>query len=152
MYEVYANVLHPVSPEFEEIKLGPVIFATGYQKNLSPFTPGNGGYYSPESLLRIAAMGRYQLLSKDDTGLNLRLDVSAGWQTAHEAAASLDPLAPDVTYAISPSNSSGFATTLDLDAHYNVSQNLRYGLLFSGQSSPDYSFLSAHIYLTYAWQ
>ncbi len=151
MVEAYVNVLHPVPSLLDRLALGPVIYTTSYQNNLSPFTPGNGGYYSPEKLLRLAAMARYQLLSKGDTGLNLRLDVSAGWQTAHEAAASLDPLAPDITYALSPSDSSGFATTLDLDTHYNVSRNWRYGLLFSGQKSPDYSFLSAHIYLTYLW-
>lgn len=151
MFEVYANVLHPLPALLDGLALGPLLYATGYQKNLSPFTPGNGGYYSPEKLLRVAAMTRYQILSKNDTGLNLRLDASLGWQTSSEATASLDPLAPNPKYTLNPNQNSGFAATLDLDMYHSVDTYWRYGLLFSGQSSPDYSFLSGQIYLTYTW-
>jgi hypothetical protein len=83
--------------------------------------------------------------------LNLRLDASLGWQTSSEATASLDPLAPNPKYTLNPNQNSGFAATLDLDMYHSVGTYWRYGLLFSGQSSPDYSFLSGQIYLTYTW-
>jgi len=128
-----------------------MLYATGYQKNLSAFTPGNGGYYSPEKMLRLAAMFRYQILAHDHSGINMRLDASLGWQTADEAAASLKPLAAEVQYTLSPGHNSGLAATADLSIYCKANQNWRYGLLLSGQNSPDYSSFSSQIYLMYAW-
>lgn len=49
-YKLSASLAYDLRPEgFDYLRVGPLVLVSSYQRNLSHFTYGHGGYYSPQS-------------------------------------------------------------------------------------------------------
>src|SRR3569832_2431656 len=73
--------------------VGPFIGYERYTKNLSHFTLGHGGYFSPQRLLRAGVA--WEGLTTEGAPFVARARVAAGYQTHRADAAPYLPLAPD---------------------------------------------------------
>lgn len=75
------------------LAIGPVAFLDGYKKNLSRFTLGHGGYFSPRRLIQ-TGLGA-SLLTAEGRPFVLRGSLAAGYESHRQASAPLFPLDPD---------------------------------------------------------
>ncbi|MCB1244165.1 MAG: BCSC C-terminal domain-containing protein [Akkermansiaceae bacterium] len=93
---------------FEYFSIGPSVHYEHYDKNLSQFTHGHGGYFSPDSMLQ-AMMG---VSFQTESGHPWMMEgfVGGGWQTNDQASAAVLPLSPDGRYYDSLSDSSAVFT------------------------------------------
>jgi hypothetical protein len=84
-------------PMFGDLTIGGNLFGMHYQHNLSFFTFGHGGYFSPESFVLASVPITYQ----GHTGLNFHYDVvgSAGVQAFQEDSSPFFPTRPDLQAA-----------------------------------------------------
>lgn len=98
-------------PGFDYFSIGPALAYEHYEKNLSHFTLGHGGYFSPAHYIN-AGLG-VQFLSEEGRPLVFKGHVSAGMQFTKQADAPWFPtLAPGLgTYQ----DDSGFSLTDALD-------------------------------------
>lgn len=130
--------------KFEYISVGPTYRFETFDHNLSGFTLGHGGYYSP-SELHEAGMG-LNFLTKEDRRFIVRGNVSLGYQTADQDAAPDFPLAEvrNDTF-FSASSSSGFAPTGQVQAAWLVSDRFILEGGAYGLDSDDYSEYGAFV-------
>ncbi len=150
MAEIYANLLRPLETHWSA---GPELYTTAYAYNLSQFTPGHGGYYSPEYLLRLGGLIRYARdWHEQGAGWHTRFQAGLGWQQAHEAAASLNPLTGEGANDYAANTSRGLAGHLELELGYITQSRWRFGLLLVAQESPSYSLFKGLLYVGYRWQ
>lgn len=77
----------------DRVTVGPYVGYERYAKNLSHFTLGHGGYFSPQRLLRAGVA--FQGTSDEGRDFVARARVAAGIQTHAAGAAPYLPLAPD---------------------------------------------------------
>jgi tetratricopeptide (TPR) repeat protein len=152
-----ASFLGSVGAEWEvhdwgghTVVLGANVFAMGYQKNLSQFTLGHGGYFSPE----VFARGSAPLRWRGDSGRlrwNLTLDPGISWFRSERA-----PLFPtdsvlqqarrtvaeeveDPSLAFYPADSQlGFSFTGDGRIHYELTRLLDLGAFGAMRVAPEF--------------
>lgn len=74
---------------FQYLSIGPSYQYESFQRNLSGFTFGNGGYYSPQSFNAAGIAASFQ--TRESRPLLVKGTAFAGWQTARENAAPLFP-------------------------------------------------------------
>ncbi|HES76730.1 MAG TPA: hypothetical protein ENO09_06975 [bacterium] len=149
MVELYANLLRPMEDHWSA---GPELFATAYTNNLSQFTPGHGGYYSPQYLLRLGGLLRYASnMPKDSPGWHTRLQAGLGWQQAHEEAADYNPLTGEDPDYYKASTSRGLSGSAELELSYVTQKQWRVGLLLFAQESPSYSSFKGTLSASYRW-
>ncbi len=74
------------------LQAGPVLAWEGYRHDLSAFTWGHGGYFSPRAYTRLGAAVQFETASRPDWLLAGRL--SAEWQRVERHAAPCHPLPP----------------------------------------------------------
>ena len=121
----------------DELPAGLDLVYFGYDKNQRLFTPGNGGYFSPESYVAANIPVDWRARSGN---LALRLGGTVGYQTYREKAAQYFPLDPalqaqadqaaaDPTLksTLPASSNSGVTGGLRGDIEYSVTPNLRLG-------------------------
>jgi len=77
--------------EQETLELGPYLYYTAYAENLSHFTLGHGGYYSPQRMLQLG-IGASWLRERQRSVLHF--EASLGYQSQHEDAVAYFPLNP----------------------------------------------------------
>ena len=74
------------------LQAGPVLAWEGYRRDLSAFTWGHGGYFSPRAYTRLGAAVQFETASRPDWLLAGRL--SAEWQRVERNAPPCHPLPP----------------------------------------------------------
>jgi len=64
-----------------------------YEKNLSQFTLGHGGYFSPDYLIQ--PVGSVNLLTHEGRPFIVKSDIGLGFQNHHQESSPFFPLEPD---------------------------------------------------------
>jgi len=110
--------------------LGPAVTYEHFAKNLSNFTYGQGGYFSPNYLLQgvLAA----QAMTREGRNYLVRASLSAGMQTYREDASPFFPLASHNDHEFKKETSTTFIALVDLEGmlmlnqHWAVSAHVAY--------------------------
>ena len=80
------------APGFRFLQAGPTLGWEGYRHDLSGYTWGHGGYFSPQSLTHVGTAVQFEIAATDDLLLAGRL--STKWQRMERNAAPCHPLPP----------------------------------------------------------
>lgn len=107
-----------------------------YSRNLSQFTVGHGGYFSPQRYWRIGPS--FDFMTEENRSFMVKGRISAGRTGKREQAAPFFPLSPDGrSYA--GSSGTGGAYDVELSAIWRVSDHVQLGATFAKRHSPQYS-------------
>lgn len=112
-------------PGMRFFSIGPGISYERYARNLSAFTWGHGGYFSPQDFASVGLNLLFQ--TEDAKRFVARGQASAGWQAVRQAAAPCFPLVPPLVTphpacsSIDASNSTGLSTSAELSWAYLLS-------------------------------
>ncbi|SDB11257.1 Flp pilus assembly protein TadD, contains TPR repeats [Pseudomonas sp. NFACC23-1] len=153
----------------ERLQTGLTLMYWGYDKDLSDFTLGQGGYYSPQHYYSLGVPLDYAWRNDD---WSVRLEGSLGWAYATTQASELYPLegaganwlshvqqagfsAEDVSQVKAASSTSGANMRLQGLVERRLSDHLVLGGGLAWQHSEDYAPSRALLYLRYTfdpWQ
>lgn len=121
---------------FDYAVLGISVSTDHYSKNLSQFTLGHGGYFSPQHYWRVGPS--LDFMTAENGRFMLRGRISLGRTGKREDAAPLFPLDPDGrTYA--ESRGAGNAFDIELAGAWRVSDTIQAGALLARRHSPQYN-------------
>ena len=70
--DVSYDIASQLSPKLDYWRIGPFISYNGYDKNLSGFTYGNGGYFSPSTFISVGAYSELLTLEAQQWQVRLR--------------------------------------------------------------------------------
>jgi len=141
---------------FHYFTIGPELAYQKFNRNLSHFTLGHGGYFSPESLIRLGLAINY--LSKEALRYTFKGRFSLGYQKQSEAAELLFPNATGFDPALTvggtalsyvKSSDSGLASDFELIGAYLVAPHWQLSGGATMRSSSSYSDFSLGISLRY---
>ena len=142
-----ASFDYSLSPlPFKYISVGPSYQYENFQHNLSGFTFGNGGYYSPQRFHKIGMAVNFQTL--DARRFVVKGSAFAGWQTAFQDRAPLFPLAPTSAFTAATTGS-GPNYYLSTDAIYRLSSHWALQGDVSYQRSPQYNSVVVGVQLRF---
>ena len=110
---------------FEYLSVGPSINYQHFDKNLSHFTLGHGGYFSPEHYYNIGAGVNF--LTEEGLAYVIKGRVTAGFQGIKEAASPWFPLLKPDAGRYGASHSSGEALDIELKGVWLVTPNIQLG-------------------------
>ena len=120
---------------FEYAAFGVETRYDGYRRNLSPFTLGNGGYYSPQKALYGGVALNFQ--TEERRPWVVRGRWSAGRVDRVQDDAQFFPLAPDGrTFA--GSRDYGNETNAEVSGIWQVTQRLQAGVILARSRAPQY--------------
>lgn len=143
----WGRLTRPIE-DVEGLRAGLVLYSSAFDKNLSYYTPGFGGYFSPEASVNITPA----LIYEGSLGaLELKTQAGLGWGYAKQASADGNPLSGQDPGKYPGGSSSGLASFLDVDARLPLDKNWALGLNLGGQSSPDYEEWYAWFYARYSF-
>lgn len=140
--ELYARALHPI-PGVPGLALGPELYTSRFDKNLSAFEPGHGGYFSPERFIKIGALASYETQLDQ---LELKFLAGLGWGWSRQAAADGNPLTGAAPDKYPSTKSDGVAYHARLDGRLPLSNRWSIGFSLGGQKSPDYTDWRVGVY------
>jgi tetratricopeptide (TPR) repeat protein len=138
-------------PGMRYFSLGPGLGYTRYRRNLSGFTWGQGGYFSPQNFTTLGALAVFQ--TADARPWVLAGQIQVGWQSLQQDASPCFALAPPVTAGqctgSNPSRSSGIGTSTALQGSVLLSPHwaLQGGVRL--RTGPAYQDRAAYIGLRY---
>ncbi len=141
---------YSLNPEpFKYLSLGPSYQYESFQRNLSGFTFGNGGYYSPQWFHRIGLAANFQ--TRDSRRFVVKGTTFVGWQTATEDAAPLFPLHNNgaftpATPSTGPNDFVALQGAYLLSSHWTLQGNVSY------LASPQYNFLALGFQLRFSFE
>ena len=141
----WGRVLRPIDG-MEGWRVGADMYTSAFDKNLSYYAPGFGGYYSPQASVNI---GPAVAIDQQYGALKLNVYAGLGWGYVQQAAADGNPLTGAEPGQYAASSSGGLSTHLDIDAKLPLDRNWTLGLNLAGQSSPDYEEWRAWLYASY---
>lgn len=144
---LYARTLRPVTSQ-PSLRLGPEFYGTAFNKNLSAFEPGHGGYFSPKLMYRLGGMAEYTLRLQD---LQLTLNAGIGWTENQERAAPGNPLTGLEPEKYRAARNSGMAYHAMLQGLWRLNPLWELGFHIGGQTSPEYEGWHAGIHLEHHW-
>ena len=122
--------------QFDYAVLGIEAGTHGYRRNLSQFTLGHGGYYSPQSVTRAGVAFNFLTSERQSWIASGRLSMGRAYRVQDEAP--FFPLAPDGrTYP--GSRDYGNDAMIELGAVWSVARQLQTGVLISRSVSPQYN-------------
>ncbi|XBS68477.1 cellulose synthase subunit BcsC-related outer membrane protein [Acerihabitans sp. KWT182] len=150
----------PYRTQNSEFKVGVSIDYEKFDKNLSYYTVGQGGYFSPQDYLSLAIPMEY---SHQYENLKLSLNGSVGYQSYHQDKSAYFPnnaalqselaaLAAedaDIDSEYSASGKNGIGYSLAVDADYRLSQNMHLGGKVGYDTFGSYSEGTGLIYFKY---
>lgn len=146
--ELYVWFNRPILAERFDLRLGPVFFYQGFDDNLSGFSVGHGGYFSPSSLIRLGGLIDFRKEVASDYFVAAKAGL--GWQASQQDCLSGLSLASGC-YKEGTSDS-GLATELQLGFVKAFGKQRNW--LFLGintQTSPQYNDLSFQLSWTHAF-
>jgi hypothetical protein len=133
-------------PDFSYITIGPAFSFEHYSENLSYFTFGQGGYFSPDYLLQGTIGGHF--LTKQGRRWLLKGDLDVGLQTYKQGTTAIFPLTDDISVYPQTDDqtfiaTAGLAGMLQLTPRWALGGHLGYN------RTADYSEFTAGLSLTY---
>ena len=126
---------------FDMLTLGPSYGFSAFGQDLSGFTPGQGGYYSPQSMHLLGAALR--LLTREGQDFSVRASLFSGLQLAQS-----NGTADGQGEHLRPTRQDGFNTTGEVTAAYRLSERWILGGMVRYQVSPQYNDVYAGLSLT----
>ena len=130
---------------FEYFSIGPVFTYDSFSRNLSHFTFGHGGYFSPQSMFQ----GVFGLDFMTEEGKNylVRGSVGAGAQTNTQDASPLFPLSSGADFYASDDSSSG-VFYVNVEAAHQLTEHLNFGISTSYAQTPQYNEFLGFLYIS----
>lgn len=120
-----------------------------YRDNLSQFTPGHGGYFSPQRYWRIGPS--LDFMTRENQSFMLRGRMAIGRTGKQESATPLFPLADDGRrYA--GSTDTGSAREAELGGVWQLSDRLQAGGWLSYRNSPQYRDRAAIFFIRFLFE
>ena len=118
----------------------------GYRYNLSQFTPGHGGYFSPQTFVQIKA--NLDFLTLENRRAILKGHLDAGRIYKHEATTPIIPL-PGYSELgnFQGSREWGWAYSVELDGAIQVSKHVQLGTQISYRTAPQYDELTGLLFV-----
>ena len=117
-----------------------------YQRNLSQFTPGHGGYFSPQSFLQLKA--NLDFLTKENRTTMIKGHLDAGRVYKRESMTPIIPLSGYSENGDYPGSKEwGWAYTVELEGAIQVSKHLQLGTQISYRAAPQYDETAAVLFL-----
>jgi hypothetical protein len=131
---------------FDDFSIGPVLDYSRFDKNLSHFTRGHGGYYSPQRDLGLALALYFQ--SAEAREWLVRGQARLGTRRQYEAASPWLPLAPDGRFFASARHT-GFGGGGELQGVWRLAPHWQLGAAAAYDRSPTFEQGSGYIFLRY---
>jgi hypothetical protein len=125
-------------PLFDSFTVGPSYQYDSYNRNLSAFTLGQGGYFSPQASHQIGVSIDFQ--SHDGQDFITRGNFFAGWATNYQASSPMFPLS-DNGERFPALHQYGASVTGEFAAAYRMTARLSLGGLVRFRQSPQYNDL-----------
>ena len=122
--DISTNIAPNVSDRLDYWRVGPYLSYLGFDENLSGFTYGHGGYFSPNYLVSLG--GYSELLTMEAHRWQLKVSTAVGLSKVNESAYSRFPLSDDDTQKsimASSSNSTGLSGNLKVEGQYRLSNH-----------------------------
>jgi len=117
-----------------------------YQHNLSQFTPGHGGYFSPQSFLQLKA--NLDFLTMENRKAILKGHLDAGRVFKREATTPIIPLSGYSDFGNYPgSREWGWAYTVELEGAVQLSKHVQMGTQISYRAAPQYNETAAMLFV-----
>ncbi|WP_192954731.1 cellulose synthase subunit BcsC-related outer membrane protein [Gallaecimonas mangrovi] len=152
--------LRPINEKNRQLQAGVNVTFEGYDKNMSNFSLGHGGYFSPQDYVAVAFPVSY---SEKHDNFNYTLKVAPGFQSYTENAVDYFPdddnlqsllelmTALGITDASAyPANSkSGFGLSFDAEGQYHFSPSVTLGGKLAFDNFGDYNESTVLLYLHY---
>jgi len=131
--------------DFHYINFGPVVSFYSYNKNLSFFTYGQGGYFSPEYL----AQGLISLQFMTEEGLDyiFKGELGLGGQANSQASSPFFPLAPDNRTYDGTNETTGILIS-NLKGLMFLTEHWAFGAEIGFNKTPSYEEVRGGIYTT----
>ena len=130
---------------FEYVNFGPVLTFYSYTENLSFFTYGQGGYFSPEYLAQ--GLLSLQFLTQEGREYLIKGELGIGGQSNKQASSPYFPLAPDDRTYEGSSDSTGIVIS-NLKGLMFLTEQWAFGAEIGYNKSPTYEELRGGIYTT----
>lgn len=134
---------------FEYFGIGPALSLGFYDKNLSQFTYGHGGYFSPRYTVQGSLAARF--MTKEGGNSLVRGNVGLGLQVNKQDAAPLFPDEPDGRW-YSSINSSGVTVGVDIEGLYMLDSHWAVGGQLALNVAPDYNDFSVRLSIQYFFE
>lgn len=145
--EFYGRALYPVD-SVQGLAVGPEIFANHFQRNLSYYDYGFGGYWSPERSVRLGGLASYDT---NIEGWQLKLLAGMGWGWETQAAADGNPITGANPGLYPASSTNGLVYLGQIDALYPIDKQWSIGFNLGGQKSTSYTEWRFGIYAESLW-
>src|SRR5262249_27246625 len=120
-----------------------------FDKNLSQFTLGHGGYFSPDYLIQ--PVGSLNFLTHEGRPFIVKGDIGLGFQNHHQETSPYFPLAPDGRF-YAASTDSGFVFYGELLAVARLSAHWQLGGGGAARRTADYHDESGLLFVRYLLQ
>ncbi|MEO1751689.1 cellulose synthase subunit BcsC-related outer membrane protein [Thiofaba sp. EF100] len=134
-YELYSRALRPIT-SIPGLSLGPELILSHYQRNLSAFEFGHGGYFSPDRYVQLGAVAKYET-HLDKLELNLQAGIGHNWNW--QAAAPGNPLTGEEPGKYPASSGKGIVYSALADGAWPLTPQWRIGITLGAQESASYS-------------
>jgi len=131
-------------PLFDSFTIGPSYLYDSYSRNLSGFTLGQGGYFSPQASHKVGISIDFQ--SRGGRDFVIRGNLFPGWSVNYQASSPVFPLS-DNGEQVPASHQHGESVSGELAAAYRVTARLSLGGLVRFRQSPVYNDLVVGLYL-----
>lgn len=137
---------------FDYFSIGPSLAYEHFEKNLSHFTPGHGGYFSPEHYIN--AGPSLQFLSEEGKPLVFKGHVMAGMQFIEQADSPLLPLlAPKIgKYQDNKGFSLSDALDIELKGVWLLAPNLQLGAGAAVRHTANYEDYTGGLFIRWLFQ
>jgi Tfp pilus assembly protein PilF len=134
---------------FDYLSLGPTVSFEHYQNNLSQFTLGHGGYFSPSRLFQLGLATNF--LTTEGQWFVLSGNASLGFQTQREESSPFFPLNPDGrSYAAD--SSTGITGSLELKGIMRLSEHWQLGGGVSVRQTADFADQAGMLFLRFLFK
>jgi hypothetical protein len=141
-----------VRTEDSGLTVGLALTALSFDKNLSFFTYGNGGYFSPQQFVSLAVPVEWRART---SRLSYRLNGSLGVQHMRTDSAAFFPLNPSLqtaTAAVYPGQSkTGLGYNVGAALEYQIQPQWFLGGRLAIDNARDYRQFNSNVYLRYAF-
>ncbi len=131
---------------FDQFTVGPSFLFEHFEHNLSGYTAGQGGYFSPEHLIE-GTLG-LQFLTQEGKKYILEGNLGPGVQQNNQSASPVFPLHPDGQMSKADNNTSFVFSTL-MQGGFLLSENVELGAYGGYSKSADYNDIQGGLTLRY---
>ena len=130
---------------FHYINFGPSFTFYSYTENLSFFTYGHGGYFSPEYLIQ--GIINLQFMTEEGSDYLLKGEIGVGGQANKQAASPIFPLSPDGRDYSGQSDATGILIS-NLQGMMFLTEYWAFGADIGYNKTPSYEELYGGVYTT----